>query len=57
VGSHFYFRMELCVIGLHGPSQSGIDFISAKNSQWNEPVAISIISSGGYENDEDGKMC
>jgi euchromatic histone-lysine N-methyltransferase len=54
VGDHFYFRMELCVIGLHGPSQAGIDFISAKNNQWNEPVAISIISSGGYGDNEDG---
>lgn len=54
VGDHFYFRMELCVIGLHGPSQAGIDFITAKNNQWNEPVAISIISSGGYEVDDDG---
>jgi len=42
------------VIGLHGPSQAGIDFITAQNIQWNEPVAISIIYSGGYEDDEDG---
>lgn len=54
VGDHFYFRMELCVIGLHGPSQAGIDFITGKNNHWNEPVAISVIASGGYEDDEDG---
>eukprot|EP01018_Ginkgo_biloba_P021269 Gb_41073 [translate_table: standard] len=54
VGDQFYFRMELCVIGLHGPIQAGIDYISAKNSKWNEPVAISIIASGGYEDNEDG---
>lgn len=54
VGHHFYFRMELCVVGLHGPSQAGIDFITGKNNDWNEPVAISVIASGGYEDDEDG---
>ncbi|XP_057827452.1 histone-lysine N-methyltransferase family member SUVH9 [Cryptomeria japonica] len=53
VGDHFYFRMELCVIGLHCPTQAGIDYITAKNNEWNEPVATSIIASGGYEDDED----
>jgi hypothetical protein len=54
VGDHFYFRMEICVIGLHGPTRAGIDYIPTKNNKLNEPVAISIISSGGYEDDEDG---
>lgn len=53
VGDLFYFRMELCVIGLHGPIMAGIDYINAKFSEWSEPVATSIISSGGYEDDED----
>lgn len=53
VGDHFYFRMELCVIGLHCPTQAGIDYITAKNNEWNEPIAISIIASGGYEDEED----
>eukprot|EP01018_Ginkgo_biloba_P037772 Gb_09748 [translate_table: standard] len=53
VGDLFYFRMELCVIGLHGHVMAGIDYINAKCNQWNEPVATSIISSGGYEDDED----
>eukprot|EP01018_Ginkgo_biloba_P015341 Gb_40999 [translate_table: standard] len=52
-GDHFYFRMELCVLGLHAQVQAGIDYITAKNNQWNEPVAVSIIASGGYEDNED----
>jgi len=53
VGDLFYFRMELCVIGLHGPIMAGIDYINARFNEWSEPVATSIISSGGYEDDED----
>lgn len=53
VGDLFYFRMELCVIGLHGPVMAGIDYINARFNEWSEPVATSIISSGGYEDNED----
>lgn len=52
-GDHFFFRMELCILGLHGQVQAGIDYIGANNGEWNDPVAISIIASGGYEDDED----
>lgn len=52
-GDHFFFRMELCILGLHGQVQAGIDYIGANNSEWKDPVAISIIASGGYEDDED----
>ncbi|KAJ4848102.1 hypothetical protein Tsubulata_023523 [Turnera subulata] len=54
VGDIFFFRMELCVIGLHAPSMAGIDYMSVKISQEDEPLAVSIVSSGGYEdNNED----
>nr|CAD1844041.1 unnamed protein product [Ananas comosus var. bracteatus] len=53
VGDAFFFRMELCVLGLHGQVQAGIDYVSASRSASGEPVATSIIVSGGYEDDDD----
>ncbi|KAA8527829.1 hypothetical protein F0562_035302 [Nyssa sinensis] len=53
VGDVFFFRMELCVVGLHGQSQAGIDYLPASQSSNGEPIATSIIVSGGYEDDED----
>ncbi|XP_028077393.1 histone-lysine N-methyltransferase family member SUVH2-like [Camellia sinensis] len=54
IGDLFFFRMELCVIGLHGQAQAGIDYLPASQSSNHEPIATSIIVSGGYEDDEDG---
>ncbi|OAY28166.1 histone-lysine N-methyltransferase family member SUVH9 [Manihot esculenta] len=53
VGDLFFFRMELCVVGLHGHTQAGIDYLPASQSSSREPIATSIIVSGGYEDDED----
>ncbi|XP_022887181.1 histone-lysine N-methyltransferase family member SUVH9-like [Olea europaea var. sylvestris] len=53
IGDVFFFRMELCVVGLHGQAQAGIDYVPASQSSNGEPVATSIIVSGGYEDDED----
>ncbi|KAH6770271.1 hypothetical protein C2S52_015074 [Perilla frutescens var. hirtella] len=53
VGDVFFFRMELCVIGLHGQAQAGIDYVPSSQSSNGEPIATSIIVSGGYEDDED----
>uniref|UniRef100_A0A5B7AW07 Putative histone-lysine N-methyltransferase family member SUVH9-like n=1 Tax=Davidia involucrata TaxID=16924 RepID=A0A5B7AW07_DAVIN len=53
VGDLFFFRMELCVVGLHGQIQAGIDYLPASQSSNGEPIATSIIVSGGYEDDED----
>ncbi|PSS23921.1 Histone-lysine N-methyltransferase family member protein [Actinidia chinensis var. chinensis] len=50
----FFFRMELCVVGLHGQAQAGIDYVPAGHSSSGEPIATSVIVSGGYEDDEDG---
>lgn len=52
VGDIFFFRMEMCVIGLHAPSMGGIDYMT-KYGDEDEPVAICIVSAGGYDNDED----
>ncbi|CAO2832006.1 unnamed protein product [Amaranthus hypochondriacus] len=53
VGDLFYFRMELCVLGIHGQVQAGIDYLPSSMSSNGEPIATSIIVSGGYEDDED----
>ncbi|KAA8548896.1 hypothetical protein F0562_000580 [Nyssa sinensis] len=53
IGDLFFFRMELCVVGLHGQIQAGIDYVPASQSSNGEPIATSIIVSGGYEDDED----
>lgn len=53
IGDVFFFRFEICLVGLHAPNMGGIDYMSAMFSQEDEPIAISIVSSGGYENDVD----
>ncbi|MCD7457914.1 Histone-lysine N-methyltransferase member suvh2 [Datura stramonium] len=54
IGDVFFFRMELCVVGLHGQAQAGIDYVPASQSSNREPIATSVIVSGGYEDDQDG---
>jgi euchromatic histone-lysine N-methyltransferase len=49
VGDEFHYRIELNIIGLHRPSQGGIDFMK----HGGEILAISIVSSGGYYDDLD----
>ncbi|XP_054802943.1 histone-lysine N-methyltransferase, H3 lysine-9 specific SUVH1-like [Prosopis cineraria] len=57
IGDIFFFRMELCAVGLHAPSMAGIDYLGVKFTQEEEPLAVSIVSSGGYEdNTEDGDV-
>ncbi|KAL4590987.1 hypothetical protein LXL04_003935 [Taraxacum kok-saghyz] len=53
VGDVFFFRMELCVVGMHGQVQAGIDYLTSSQSSNGEPIATSVIVSGGYEDDED----
>ncbi|XP_031251006.1 histone-lysine N-methyltransferase family member SUVH9-like isoform X1 [Pistacia vera] len=53
IGDLFFFRMELCVVGLHGQPQAGIDYLPGSQSSNGEPIATSVIVSGGYEDDED----
>jgi len=45
VGDEFQYRMELNLLGIHRPSQSGIDYMKDDGG---ELVATSIVSSGGY---------
>ncbi|XP_039024888.1 histone-lysine N-methyltransferase, H3 lysine-9 specific SUVH1-like [Hibiscus syriacus] len=57
IGDIFFFRMEMCLIGLHAPIMAGIDYMGLKVFQGEEPVAVSIVSSGGYgDNSDDGDV-
>lgn len=58
VGDQFCFRMEISCLGMHGPIQGGIDYLTVKESEWNVPVAIDIISIVGQDsdNDDSGEM-
>ncbi|KEH20246.1 histone-lysine N-methyltransferase family member SUVH9 [Medicago truncatula] len=51
VGDVFLYMVELCVIGLHMQIQAGIDFLPKSRSSNDEPIATSVIVSGGYEDD------
>ncbi|CAO2190234.1 unnamed protein product [Urochloa humidicola] len=53
VGDAFYYRAELCVVGLHTAPQAGIGYIPGSLVNEGHPVATSIVSSGGYLDDED----
>ncbi|TVU04460.1 hypothetical protein EJB05_47570, partial [Eragrostis curvula] len=53
VGDAFFYRAELCVVGLHTAPQAGIGYIPASIVSEGRPVATSIVSSGGYLDDED----
>lgn len=53
VGDIFFFRMEMCLVGLHAQSMAGIDYMFVKGGLEDEPLAVSIVSSGGYDDDAD----
>ncbi|KEH40792.1 putative histone-lysine N-methyltransferase chromatin remodeling SET family [Medicago truncatula] len=49
IGDVFLYRMELCVVGLHGEPQAGIDYFPGSMSSIGDPIATSVIVSGGYD--------
>jgi [histone H3]-lysine9 N-trimethyltransferase EHMT len=53
VGDAFYYRAEICVVGLHTAPQAGIGYIPGKLLDVGQSIATSIVSSGGYLDDED----
>ncbi len=55
VGDIFFFRMELCVVGLHAQSMGGIDYMIVRGDTEEEPLAVSIVSSGGYDDDAEDR--
>ncbi|EPS72773.1 hypothetical protein M569_01981, partial [Genlisea aurea] len=56
VGDVFFFRMELCLVGLHSPSMAGIDYMTVKATIGEEPIAVSIVASVGYDDNDDGDV-
>ncbi|KAE9598316.1 putative histone-lysine N-methyltransferase chromatin remodeling SET family [Lupinus albus] len=51
VGDIFFFRMELCIVGLHAQSMGGIDSLHIRGEFEEETLAISIVSSGEYDDE------
>ncbi|XP_045800502.1 histone-lysine N-methyltransferase, H3 lysine-9 specific SUVH3-like [Trifolium pratense] len=48
VGDIFFFRMEMCLVGLHGQSMGGIDYMNIKDGSKEDTMALSVVSSGVY---------
>ncbi|RHN74144.1 putative methyltransferase chromatin remodeling SET family [Medicago truncatula] len=56
VGDIFLYRSEMCVIGLHGQPQAGIDYLHASMSSNGQPIATSVVVSDGYNDDDQGEF-
>ncbi|ERM95288.1 hypothetical protein AMTRI_Chr04g182820 [Amborella trichopoda] len=52
VGDEFQYRAELCIIGLHRPTQGGIAYMHRAS----KIVATSIVVSGGYKDSDYGEV-
>ncbi|KAK4744757.1 hypothetical protein SAY87_011069 [Trapa incisa] len=55
IGDIFFFRMEMCLVGLHTQSMSGIDYMMVRGEIEEEPIALSVVSSGYYDDDAEDK--
>ncbi|XP_002976443.2 histone-lysine N-methyltransferase, H3 lysine-9 specific SUVH4 [Selaginella moellendorffii] len=53
VGDIFFFRIAMCIVGLHRQTQAGIDTIRPNENKFGELIACSLVLSGGYEDDVD----
>ncbi|KAL3701833.1 hypothetical protein R1sor_019855 [Riccia sorocarpa] len=55
VGKVFRSRAGLALVGVHHPPQAGIDCVECRHPKdgWLINVAVSVIVSGGYEDDYD----
>ncbi|WCJ39256.1 Histone-lysine N-methyltransferase H3 lysine-9 specific SUVH1 [Euphorbia peplus] len=51
IGDIFFFRMEMCLVGLHSQSMAGIDCLILRGEGEEDPLAISIVSAGGYDDE------
>ncbi|CAL0302527.1 unnamed protein product [Lupinus luteus] len=51
IGDIFFFRMELCIVGLHSQSMGGIDAMHVRGESEEETLAVSIVSSGEYDDE------
>ncbi|KAJ3689413.1 hypothetical protein LUZ61_018577 [Rhynchospora tenuis] len=53
IGDIFFHRAELSLLGLHVHTQAGIGYAPSEFVAENEPIAASIVASGGYEDDKE----
>lgn len=53
VGDMFYFRFEMCLIGLHSQIMAGIDTMTASFENVDDTVAVCIVSAGVYDNEDE----
>lgn len=51
IGDVFFYRAELMVLGVHNQIQGGIGYVPARLVPEGEPIATSIVASGGYQDD------
>jgi [histone H3]-lysine9 N-trimethyltransferase EHMT len=51
IGDVFFYRAELMVVGVHNQIQGGIGYVPAYMVPEGEPIATSIVASGGYQDD------
>ncbi|XP_028802669.1 histone-lysine N-methyltransferase, H3 lysine-9 specific SUVH1 isoform X1 [Neltuma alba] len=57
IGDIFFFRLELCIVGLHSQSMGGIDYTNMGGKNESDPLALAIVSSGKYnDNAEDSDI-
>ncbi|RHN51330.1 putative methyltransferase chromatin remodeling SET family [Medicago truncatula] len=54
IGDIFRYRSEMCVIGLNGQPQAGIDYLHASMSSNGQAIATSVVVSDGYNDDDQG---
>lgn len=50
VGDEFQYRMEIAILGLHKPTEAGIDFIKHGNGRDDICISIVALGSGEYVN-------
>ncbi|KAJ4793269.1 hypothetical protein LUZ62_044515 [Rhynchospora pubera] len=50
VGDMYYFRIEMCLVGVNTQTVSGIDYTKGEGE---DRLALSVVSAGVYENTED----
>ncbi|KAF5816293.1 putative histone-lysine N-methyltransferase chromatin remodeling SET family [Helianthus annuus] len=53
VGDEFQYRVELFLVGIHRLLQGGIDYVKKGNKFF----AVSVVASGGYDNEVDKPDC
>jgi euchromatic histone-lysine N-methyltransferase len=45
IGDIFFFRIEMCIVGLHAPGMAAIDYISAKRVGKDDSSICSVLDA------------